>query len=468
MTYAQLGERVAGCADALSALGVGHGDCVAALTHPGADFLVSFLAAGRLGAVWLGLNPKYTLAELETVLTDAGPKVVLCRAAWRDRDYESELSSLSSLGRKMDISSIEDLARREAPLPGHAIMAGPDDPALLVFTSGTTGRPKGALISHKSILNAAYVRLRAWGHENLRALLNLPINHVGGASDIVGPALLSGGTLICMENFSASRTAAIIDAEAITFLYQIPTQLQLMLAAPQTASARLDSLRRVCWSGARAPDDLVDALAARFPGCLGSDYSMTESVGPVALFGSDASVEVLKSAVGCPPPGRDVRLDETTSEILVRDDYLFSNYLDRPDATAATLHEGWLRTGDIGAFDDRGFLKLVGRVKDMFVSGGYNVYPAEIERVLESHPDVDMAALIPVADELWGEVGHAYIASEKGVDPSALKALCRLKLANYKLPKAFSVKPVLPMLPIGKVDKAALSKDSGGEAGRST
>lgn len=473
LSYAALNEEVRRCASALAAAGVRAGDRVATLAPPNTDFLITFLASTALGAIWLGLNPKHTRRELAYVLNDAAPSIVFVQTPIADRDYCADLASINvSLGARLigfgqESQPLQHQRYTEFAadigeplsviLAAHA--ADESSPCLLVYTSGTTGAPKGALISQAALINAASTRIAAWGHDDFRILMNLPISHIGGVGDITCTALVAGGGLVFMERFDASRAAALISEERISCLYQIPTQLQMIMHEAAESGADLSSLQAVCWSGAKAPDSLVDRLLGQFPGRLGSDYSMTESVGPVTIVPLGSDTDVLKRSVGWPPDDLEVRLAETSSEILVRGDHLMLGYWNRADATRAVIDDaGWLRTGDTGEYRADGSLALRGRTKEMFVSGGYNIYPAEIEAVLEAHPEVAIAAVVARQDELWGEVGCAFVQPIAGAAPDAeaLRDFCRADLANYKIPKLIVVEPSLPLLAVGKIDRAAL------------
>ncbi len=472
LSYTELLDAVHRCAAALHAAGIKPGDRVATLSLPNTGFLITFLATVSLDAIWLGLNPKHTRRELGYVLQDAEPALVFFQRHIAGRDYGADFEAINPAVRaklvQFESASPQDgvwtyrefVAAGEPDTPQAAASpAAADRPALLVYTSGTTGKPKGALISQGALISAARKRLGAWGHDRFRILMNLPISHIGGAGDITCTALVAGGTLVFMERFEARETATMIQKERISCLFQVPTQLQLILDEATAASADLTSLRSVCWSGARAPDALIDRLAERFPGKLGSDYSMTESVGPITIVPLTGDSEVLKRSIGWPADALEVTLDEHSSEILVRGDGLMLGYLNRPGATRETIDaNGWLHTGDVGQFNEDGTVALVGRTKEMFVSGGYNVYPAEVEAVLESHPDVAFAAVVPRKDELWGEVGCAFVqpVDNAGIEPVALHEFCRSQLANYKVPKSFRIEARLPLLAIGKIDRAGL------------
>jgi acyl-CoA synthetase (AMP-forming)/AMP-acid ligase II len=285
------------------------------------------------------------------------------------------------------------------------------------------------------------------------------VNHIGAVGDLSVTTLVTGGALVFMPRFDAAATLGTIARERVTFWYQVPTMFELVLAADDPAHHDLTSLRAVVWSGGAASAGLVQRLDALFPGRLGTDYSQTESVGAVTMAPLGTPAAALIDGAGWPDPTREVRLS-ADGEVLVRDDVLFSGYLANAAATAEALRDGWLHTGDIGEWRDDGTLRLIGRTSEMFKSGGYNVYPREIEVVLEAQPGVARAVVVRRRDALWGEVGHAVVEAEAAatLDAESLLAAVRERLSPYKVPKGLSIVRALPCLPIGKVDRRAVAR----------
>lgn len=485
ISYAELAILVERCAAKLIELGVGAGDRVAMLSTPRPEFLVVFLASARIGAVWLGLNKKYTLDELRYVVGDARPVVLIVASAADGRDFVDEARILASevteirhvvtleLGPRFAPGSLESLLGR----PGDAEsqwsrVVTARDAALLVYTSGTTGRPKGALLSHRGLVHCSRVQREHLRAQPLRVLNNLPINHVGCVGDICAFVLVSGGTVVFAERFEPAGIGPLIRDERITLWAQVPTMFQLTLDDPGFDPGMVACVQEIAWSGAMAPEALVRRLRALCP-LLSSFYGMTETVGSVCYSDPDASLADLARTIGRPDRRFDVRIaDEKgkpvsrgdAGEIQVRGDFLMLAYLNAPEATrGAFTADGWLRTGDRAIEEPDGQYRLIGRLREMFKSGGYNVYPREIETVLELHPAVAFAAVVATPDALYGEIGTAFIVCMTGaaVDDAALRSHCRLSLANYKIPKHFQVVDAMPMLPIGKVDRAELRRRAG-------
>lgn len=472
LTFGELAFHVGRAARLLAAAGVGEDDCVAVLAPPSADYLVSFLAATTLGATWLGLNPKYTAHELEHVLADARPKLVLARPNISERDYASDFKVLDrvlqEIGAQLvwltsDPRNIVSPALARDSEEGEARCdAHPSNPiAALVYTSGTTGAPKAAQLTHAGLIRAAQVRARAWAVSPLRLIHNVPINHVGGLGDLTCTALVAGGAQVFLERFTAKGTLAAIGTHKITYWYQAPTMFEMCLSAPEAAELDWSSLQAVIWSGGRPSDALVRRLAKVAPQ-LGVDYSMTESVGPISIAPLWDSAEPYDGSVGWPDPTRGLRIvggegqlceqPGEIGEVEINDAWMFAGYRGQASQKA----DGWFKTGDLAARDETGAWRLVGRSKEMFKSGGYNVYPREVELVIESYPGVLSVAVVEAPDPLYGEVGVAFVAAKAAMCVDDLLRFCRERLANYKVPKRIELSTDLPMLPIGKVDKVAL------------
>ena len=486
ITYRELAEAVDEYAHALVAAGIQHGDIVATLSPPHPDFLISFLAAASVGAVWLGLNPRYRQSELDHILADAKPRLIFVRAPIGDGNLDDEIAALEQGGAEYAriISLAGDNGSSSAASRTQFLKAGegvapervqqaraavrPSDPALIVYTSGTTGKAKGALLPHHGLVLCSRTQVGQWPARPLRVLNNLPINHIGCVGDLCCYALVDGGTIVFMEQFDARGTLETIENQRVTVWGQVPTMFQIALSHPEAQEFDLSSLQLIAWSGASAPRALVERLSQLAPR-LATSYGLTETVGSVTYENSD-DLDALTNTVGRPHPEYEVRLVQPSGgspapgeagEIQVRGDFIMLGYLNNPEATAEAIDDdGWLRTGDLAIAEENGRLRLIGRLKEVFKSGGYNIYPREIEQVLEDHPAVAMAAVIGVSDHLYGEVGYAYILCDPENRPEQedLVRFCRERIANYKIPKRFVIAPDLPLLPIGKIDKQALKR----------
>ncbi|MET7328146.1 class I adenylate-forming enzyme family protein [Nonomuraea sp. NPDC005650] len=463
-TYERLRDDVDRCAAALLAAGVGRGDRVAVLGHPQPECFVLFLATAGIGAVWVGLNPKYTDAELAHVVADSEP-ALLFGMLGPDDPTQRALSP----GRARVVihrsSSYEEFI--EAARPDDRLLAArrevrPLDPAAMIYTSGSTGRPKGALVPHWGLAHCGVVQAGRWYGDAPRKLCDLPLNHIGGLGDISTSILVAGGTVVYMPRFDPAEALRTVERERLTHLYCIPTQLLAMVATPEWRDCDLGSLEYILWGGAAAPRSLLETLS-RTGARLATSYSLTESTGSVTYTDPGDSLDVLSWSVGRVDPHYEVALraqDGTpgkAGELLVRGDFITRGYFRDPEATRAAIDaDGWLHTGDLAVEEPGGHIRLVGRLKEMFKSGGYNVYPREIEAALEEHPAVALAAVVGVPDERWGEVGHAFVVPRAPVTEAELREHARSRLANYKVPKVFRLEGELPKLAVGKVDKVRL------------
>ncbi len=452
ISYADLAAEIDGVAADLIARGVKPGDRVGFLANPGIRFWAHFLGAVKAGAVWFGLNPKYKPAELARTISDAKPALV---------QYDPDLVDADGFAamRNAYVCPIESLPA-EPPLSRTPIKdhSDADVPCLLVFTSGSSGRPKGALINQKALIRAAEIRCAAWAKGPFRTLANLPINHIGCVGDHGCTTVFSGGMLAFQPRYDAAGGLDLIAEKKLNFFFQVPAQLEMALVQQDKQPRDLSSLSLVAWSGGAASEALVTNLDRRFPGRIATDYSSTESVGAITLTKPGTPADQLIGMAGFSVPERPLTLSDA-GEVLIPVQDVFSGYLGNPEATEAALAVGYLHTGDIGEWrSSDGALRLVGRMSDMFKSGGYNVYPREIEIALESLPGITRAAVIAIPDDTWGEVGCAYIevSQDALVTPETVIA-DREHLANYKVPKSVILLPTLPLLSIGKVDKKALA-----------
>lgn len=489
ISYAQLSREVDRCARALLAHGIRQGDRVAMLSTPRPEYMIVFLASLKVGAVWVGMNPVHRFEEHRFVLNDCRPRLIFAFHHLRGedmRDLLRELRQALPFLERLVVFDGADAGNAEVTYDAFAQGRSADeddylaavsavelqDPAIIVYTSGTTGRPKGAVLTQRNIARCATTQLKLVPVTSLRALCNLPISHTVSSSEIVSYALAGGGTVIFQERFDPHAVLAAVERERITFLLQISAMFQQILAAAD--SPRIydtSSLQAVLFLGAPLARGLIARLA-ELGGTVFTGWGLTESTTSATLTEAGDGIDVLADTVGRPTPIFDVRLATPAGEdvpaggvgeILVRGECVMAGYYGLPDATAETIDPaGWLRSGDLGRFDEAGRLRLVGRIKEMFKSGGYNVYPREIEIALESHPAVALAAVVAIPDPLFVEVGCAFVVprADASLGTDDMAAHCRARLANYKIPKRFVIRDRLPMLPLGKVDKATLRTEA--------
>jgi acyl-CoA synthetase (AMP-forming)/AMP-acid ligase II len=475
LTRGEVEKQSAAVARAFLAAGVQRGDRVAVLGNPRPEFYVTFLAAARIGAVWQGLNPKYTAGELDHVVADSQPKVLMGLSAEHEEvlnavrarvDSDSPVITAGDSWQAF-LDAGESVSTDTLRTAESAVESS--DPAVLVYTSGTSGRPKGALLPHRGLVQCSVIQADRWYEAQPRMLCDLPINHVGCLGDISSSVVVAGGTVHYMEKFDRSGVLDAIARERIEYWLAIPTMFLLVTGTPEWASADLSSMKRAIWGGAAASRELILELQSRIP-LVCTSFGMTETVGSIIYTDDDDDLDALAGTVGRPDRRFEIRIaraDGSTcdvdeeGEVQARGPFLMLGYLNRPDATAAAFdRDGWFHTGDVGRVDRDGRIRLAGRLTDMFKSGGYNVYPREIELALEEHPQVRSAAVVGIADELYSEVGVGFVIPQTGagLDPDELRSFLRTRLANYKIPKRLEIREEFPSLAIGKVDKRALKQ----------
>lgn len=479
LSYGQLAQAVDGCARAFLAAGVQPGDRVAMLTTPRLEFLIVLLALHRIGAVWVGLNPRHRLPELEHVVSEAAPRLLLGIERFERRDYRPDLRELSHrcrppvppamLGEQPDPRFYERLRTRDVTdeeLAAAAAAVRPGSPSCIVFTSGSTGKPKGAILCHHGQISA----YRRW-HRHLalthtRMVSELPVDHVGGL-DRTFLTLIAGGTLVFQRRFTPGALLECIERERITVWLGELTQW--VKCAPLLERYDLSSLQAIGYGGGPPALELLERYA-RVCKRIFAGYGMTETSDAVMF--TDARCSLAKLAehnVGRPLDGVLTRLVSADGQALdrgaaglleLRSSTVFLSYLNRPDATAeAFTADGWFRTGDLLREREDGTFDFLGRADETYKSGGYNIYPREIEIALESHPAVGVAAVVDVPDDVFQAVGHAFVeVRDRQARPTAeqLRAHCAERLASYKLPKAITLVDALPTLRNEKLDRTLL------------
>ena len=435
-------DRTARVASRLHAAGLRAGDRVLVSGEASAAFVCAHVGALRLGCVVVPVNGAYSQREIDALVDAASP-----RAAILEREELRSWMPPSVITTGLDV----DLPDGVVPeLDGVAA----DDPALLPFTSGTTGAPKGVLLSHGNLLASAEAVRIAWRWEPTDTLLLcLPLFHVHGLGVGLHGGLLSGGRIILQRGFDPE---AVLDAcDDATMFFGVPTMWSRLASAD--GLERLGKLR-LCVSGsAPLAPDLLERIREATGQTILERYGMTETL---MLTTNPYDGERKPGSVGLPFPGVEVRLDPETSEIEVRGPNVFGGYLDRPDASAFTA-DGWFRTGDIGAFDDDGYLAIVGRAKELIITGGYNVFPREIEDVCRAFAGVRDVAVVGTPSEEWGEIVTAYVETDDPMfDADALVDFAATQLAPYKRPRIVHVVDALPRNPMGKVERDRLTPPS--------
>ncbi|QMW21569.1 class I adenylate-forming enzyme family protein [Sandaracinobacteroides saxicola] len=462
LTYRELGMQVAAFARQLGGIGIMPGDRVAVLAPPGLAFWSSFLATTSIGAIWVGLGTRHRRDELRHVIIDSGAKAVLAVATLDGRAYREDLEAVVTPATVLRWFGEDGLLADT--LPAQAAESRPltaAEPALIVYTSGTTGTPKGALLSHGALVGGARAQAQVYADPTPPTqICAFPINHIACVGDTCLTNLVAGGTLVFTPGFDPDEQFALIASERVNVWGGIPTMLMLMLSRPAATTTDMSSVRYIVWGGAAMPPAIVEALGG-FGARRVAVYGMTETGCNVTHTPANAASSALAGSIGVPLPEVDIRIshdDGAAGELQIRSPFNMIGYWGREDATRAVFTEdGYLRSGDLGHWNDDGSITLVGRASDMFKSGGFNIYPREVELAIERLPGVIAAAVVAVPDPLYQEVGHGFVMTGGGQWTEAgLRAALGETLANYKCPKRIHLVAALPILPNGKVDKLAL------------
>ncbi len=485
VTYAELGGRVERAAAACLAAGVNPGDRVAIWAPNTLDWIVSALGAVTAGAVLVPLNTRFKGTEAASVLQRSRARLLFVTGTFLGTSYVGSLRRsgvpLPDLEKTVVLGDTAPddpawttwkafLAAGDG-IPGDRVRAradgiDPSDPSDIIYTSGTTGRPKGAVISHAQSLRCYAIWSELAGlREDDRYLVVNPFFHTFGYKAGVLACLMRGAVIVPQPVFTADTALANIAAERITVLPGPPTLHQSLLDHPARAAHDLSTLRLVVTGAAVVPLRLVERLRTE----LGVDtvltaYGLSEASGIVTMCRRDDPDETVATTSGRPVPGTELRLSDT-GEVLVRGHHVMSGYFEDEQATAEAIDaDGWLHTGDIGVLDGAGNLRITDRLKDMFIVGGFNAYPAEIEQLLGLHPDVADVAVIGVPDPRLGEVGKAFAVRRAGATLTAddLIAWSRREMANYKVPREVEFVTELPRNASGKVVKGELRAREGG------
>ena len=486
-SFAELNARTNRVANGLLEKGIQPGDRVASLLKNGIEFVETYFAAAKIGAVMVPVNWRLVAGEIAFILQDSG-----ARALVYDSDFDDAINALHSgeqgksdvqlwLRRENGDSGTPDWALDYDEFTAACSTAEPqigawdDDNLFIMYTSGTTGRPKGAVHSHDGML---WSQLTSMSTSDMRDgdrwLLALPMFHVGCLSP-TSLLVHRGGTGIIMRELDLGAMFRCIDQEKVTIFMAVPALLQFMLITPEREQCDISSVRWIATGAAPVPVSLLheyEALGIR----ICQAYGLTESCGPgTLLLPEDGEAKV--GSCGRPQMHTEIKIidsdgntipmgSEQAGELLVGGRHMMKEYWNNPKATAETLRDGWLHTGDICTWDSEGFVTICDRMKDMIISGGENIYPAELENVLAACPEVQEAAVIGVASEKWGETPLALIVAAAGTSPTteSLKAYCKENLAGYKVPQLYELVEALPRNPSGKLLKPELRKQFPGPA----
>ncbi|WDP89540.1 MAG: acyl--CoA ligase [Desulfobacter sp.] len=480
VTYAEFNRQIDVVAKNLLELGMRPGDRISTLLPQSPAFSTLYMAAGRIGAVMVPLDPRFKAGEMAALCRRTSPRI-LVTLAFPDEikaeveqlikvyEFEAVFSYLGALDDKA-VRPYETLAQGEAaPVPEEFHPKG-DDPYIIIFTSGTTGRPKGAVLSHNNTWAMARATTEAWQlNASDKFLCNMPTSHVAGTHDMLAAQFYAGATGVLVPKFDPQGTLDMISKEGLTFMGGVPTMHRLIFKNADFSKVDLSSVKCVVTSGEPSSAELIRQIAKAFPRAkVVASWGMSETGGFFTFTGMDDGFEIVEETEGKPgrgfemeirtPSGEQVPIGDV-GEIWVKGDSVIKGYMD-PEDDKGVFDDGWMSTGDLGKLDENGYLHFMGRIKEMYISGGYNVYPMEIESYLNTYKGVNTSAVLEIPDPVWGETGVAFVIPEQGAELNrdALLAYCKEGLADYKRPRKIIITQDVPRSLIGKIAKNELRK----------
>jgi malonyl-CoA/methylmalonyl-CoA synthetase len=454
LTFGELDARANRMAHALAARGLTRGDRLCVHLANRVEFIDLFLACVRLGVIFVPMNVLYREREIEHMVADADPRLSITSAEHKPLFGTAPTIDIGELARDAESRPVD---RVRLTLDG-------DDPLALVYTSGTTGRAKGAVLSHNNFAANAVNLVTCWRiSSDDRYLAVLPLFHVHGLGNGVCSWLVSGCRMRLVERFDAARAESLFEEFTPTLFFGVPTVYVRLLEIPPDRARPLGERARLFVSGsAPLPAQVLEAFRERFGHTILERYGMSETL---MLISNPYEGERRPGTVGFPLPGVSVRLlgadgraapEGENAFVFVRGPNVFSGYWRNPAATAAAFEDGWFRTGDLGERSEDGYYTLRGRASDLIISGGFNIYPREIEELLVEQAGVKEAAVVGMPDARRGEVPVAFIVTDGPVDDEALRAQCARSLASFKVPRSFTRVDALPRNALGKVQKHLL------------
>jgi acyl-CoA synthetase (AMP-forming)/AMP-acid ligase II len=489
ISFKDMDERSDRVAAGFLKMGIDKGDRIGIIALNQPEWLYTYFAAAKIGAVVVGLNVRYRESELDYMLNQSQAKAVVTLPQLGDMDYVSFFKGFREkiptvqhfffIGSEgfpgsLPFAPLLQTAVDEKSLASAKAAVAPEDLMIIIYTSGTTGKPKGAAITHQSQMASATAQAehtRA-GEDDL-ILLPLPFNHVGGITCGVLTLLAGKGTCVLIPVFIPDVVIEAAITYQPTLFAGVPTIHVLCMMSEKFATwVTRDRVRMLISGGSNAEPDLLKKLTAAYPRATVMNlYGLSESSGAAVMSTWDSDFETTVRSIGQPIGPFQVKIidlrgnelpKEETGELLLKGDCVAAGYFRMPEETAAAFdQDGWLHTGDMARINERGYITLVGRKKEMYIQGGFNVYPVEVENLLVQHPKVMFAAGIGVPDPVLGEVGRYYIVPKPGVSDISeeeIKSFCRESLADYKVPKQVVFRPELPLTPLGKVMKSALKE----------
>jgi long-chain acyl-CoA synthetase len=468
LTYAALESEVGKLTGALHARGVGPGDRVAVILDNRAEFVITLLACVRLNAIAVPMGTRLRGPEIEFICRDSEPRMVIHEAALAGQ-LPGDVAAFAVAGDPAAPGSFEALMAEAEPVEPAPVAE--DDPFCIMYTSGTTGRPKGAVITHLGVVHSCMHWAERLGLTNgISSLLVIPVSHVSGLAGVLMPLLHLGGRIVMMRTFKAAALVDVMATRRIEHALLVPAMYNLALRDEAILDADLGAWRWAVYGGAPMPEPTIRRFAEILPNLhMCNAYGATETTSPATLMAPGKGLE-RSDSIGHTVACGDIRvMDEAgrevppgqSGELFIAGPMVVPGYWRNENATRAGFASGYWRSGDIGSIDAEGFVRVFDRKRDMIIRGGYKVFPAEVENVLCDHPGVVEAAVIGAPDEVLGEIVVAFVQSTAdGVDADALTSFCAERMADYKVPDRLRIRTEpLPRNANGKLQKDELRRE---------
>jgi long-chain acyl-CoA synthetase len=475
-TYKALDAMSSNLCGSLIRLGINKGDRVAIFSPNCPEYLFAYFGIFKAGAATIPVNAMLKGREIDYIVTDCNPRILLVHDSLLEIILPFKERLLQCIEKFVVIGGTEaeygDEFIRFGDLITEGVQGtvgsdiGGDDIAMILYTSGTTGSPKGCILSHESLVCSTEFSIKATGHQSSdKVLCCAPMFHIYGFSISIASSIYPGATMIIMDRFDAKRVIEVIKAHKINIFVGVPTMFSYLLKEPEIHSGDFKALRLNVSSGASLPIEVLSEYEKRFDTVIQEVYGITESTGEAAYN----PIEKRKpGSIGIPHSGLELKIanekgeivkTSEVGEIVIRGKSIMKGYWKKEAATREVLSEdGWYRTGDLARMDEDGYLYIVGRSKEMIITSGFNIYPRELEEVLYQHPDIHEAAVIGIPDKIKGELACAFIVLHEGkkVEEEDLRFFCQERLANYKVPRMFRFVDSLPKTGTGKISKKML------------
>lgn len=461
-TYKELNRRCEKMAAWLHEQGIKKGDRIALLSPNHLSYFELLFACGKIGAIFVPINWRLSFQEIAYILTDCSPKLIGFHSTFQEILQSSTFKEYKTFQVNQQPQRTGGGSAYKATDLHH------NDPLTIIYTGGTTGRPKGVVLSHQSILTNAINTIISWNLTNEDITLTyMPLFHTGGLNALSIPILLAGGKVVVASDFDPVKAMHYLNHYHCTTVLLVPTMYHMIIETDEFNKSSFSSVKIFLSGGAPCPLEIYDAFKRK--GVLFKEgYGLTEA-GPNNFYIAPEEAWEKKGSVGKPMLFNHIRLQKEDGseagpheigEVLIQGKHSFEYYWNNDQATKETLKDGWIYTGDLARKDGDGYFYIVGRKKDIIITGGENVYPLEIEHYLAEHAKLDEVAVLGLPDSKWGEVVTACIVTKQNakIIDEELKAYCSKKLASYKIPKVFLFLESLPKTHVGKIDKKVLKK----------